>query len=229
MLRRHLSSLVQASANIRALDAEKLIPRYLYRTIKRTSKGINTEVEFGSWAVEISQRVEKSRNVSSYKGFLRSTFQEGKQMIENHLQWTYCCSDDFTSWTSSLRFALQHAIREDNEGKQNVRICILDTWKLETKPFYPATLLLKACNISNTGKLRHEFFTTEFLLIGKLEVYGCCGSVSLSDLIDGGIFEVLPQLNKPKGKGLLVITLNNIRSDRFGCFRNHHHPLALRL
>ena len=83
-------------------------------------------------------------------------------MLENHLLWKNSSGDQLISWTNSLLFALQHAIREDHQGGSKVQIRILDTSKIETCPVFAASDLLRIYNVPNKGKLTHHYYTAEY-------------------------------------------------------------------
>lgn len=83
--------------------------------------------------------------------------QQTKQMLENHFLWKSHPSDEFISWTDSLLWALQHALRKASDCRDgNVQICVLDTSKIETCSFFPASDLLRIYNIADERQLAHR-------------------------------------------------------------------------
>lgn len=140
-------------------------------------------------------------------------------MLEMHLLWRNDVHDDFVSWTSSLLFALQRAIYAVKMGDKdsNISICILDTWKMGTEMFYHAETLLGLYSVPNEGKLQHRYYTAEFLSIGTLNLSPGHGSdvVSFSEMVDFGLYDLVPHLRPACGKAQLWIPVSNIRAMYF--------------
>lgn len=132
-------------------------------------------------------------------------------MLENHFLWSGSADDQFISWTSSLLWALQHAIRKDFQGDTDVQICVLDTNKIETGSFFSASDLLRIYRVPDEGKLAHRYYNTEYLYHGGLLVHGSSSTVSLNLLREYGLFSLLPELDDPRYKPLLCRTVENLR------------------
>lgn len=133
-------------------------------------------------------------------------------MVELHLNWKtkidrgYFCSG-LISWTNTLLFALQHAIRENQEGCGDIKIYILDTWllsHLDRRNIYPAPLL-----ISTLGVQASFSYSTEFLAVGQLETKGCCYYITLE-----AILQNYPELKANPGepKAGLANAVNCVRN-----------------
>lgn len=137
--------------------------------------------------------------------------QHAKRMLENHLLWNGLADDQFISWTSSLLWALQHAIRKDFQGDTDVQICMLDTSKIETGSFFSASELLRIFRIPDEGKLAHRYYYAEYLYHGGLFVHGSSSTVSFNTLRECGLFSLLPELDDPKYKPLLCRTVEYLR------------------
>ncbi len=120
---------------------------------------------------------------------------------------------EFSSWTSSLLFALQHAVRKA-DFRQELNVCIytLDTRKLRKCQIYPATTLLRIYGIENTGKLKHEYYTSEYLAHGKLDCSASSKVVMLQDLIANGLYEQFEELNDRQEKEFLYRRVQDLRT-----------------
>lgn len=137
--------------------------------------------------------------------------QPAKRMLENHLLWSGIADDQFISWTSSLLWALQHAVRKGFQGDTDVQICVLDTSKIETCSFFAASDLLRIYRVPDEGKLAHRYYNTEYLYHGGLFVHGSSSTVSFNFLREYGLFSLLPELDDPRYKPLLCKTVENLR------------------
>ncbi|KAH0563364.1 hypothetical protein GP486_002071 [Trichoglossum hirsutum] len=138
-----------------------------------------------------------------------------KEMLESHLLWDFTCSSEFISWTSSLLFALQHAIRKAYfRNESDVCICILNTRKLEEVSIYPATVLLKAYGVRGEGKLRHEYYIAEYLAHGRIEDTDSFGVARLEDLLSRGLFALFREMDDEETKKRLYNGVAQLR-DKF--------------
>jgi hypothetical protein len=146
------------------------------------------------------------------------TTEEVREMLKMHLRWRKDYDSDFVSWTSSLLFALQRAIYAVQKGDNpaNVLICILDTWKMGAETFYHAESLLDLYSVPNEGKLRHHYYTAEFLSKGALNLSPGHSSdvVSFSNMVDSGLYNLVPHL-RPGCEPQLCIPVSNIRATYF--------------
>ena len=175
------------------------MPRYLYRTHSSRSNGRNSSRSF------TPESPIYTNNLSDLQR------QYAKDMLENHLLWRGLPSDQFISWTASLLWALQHAIRKDYQGDTDVQICVLDTSKIEKCSFFAASDLLEIYRVPDEGKLAHRYYTTEYLYHGGLFVHGSSSTVSLNLLREHGLFSLLPELDDHRFKPLLCKTVENLR------------------
>lgn len=182
------------------LDAvEGCVPRYLYRTYSSRSNGRNCSRSF------TPESPVYTNNLSDIQP------QHAKDMLENHLLWRGLASDQFISWTGSLLWALQHAIRKDFQGDTDVHICVLDTSKIETCSFFAASDLLRIYRVPDEGKLAHRYYVAEYLYHGGLFVHGSSATVSLNLLREYGLFNLLPELDDHRFKPLLCKTVDSLR------------------
>lgn len=182
------------------LDAvEGSVPRYLYRAHSSSSNGRNSSRSF------TPQSPIYTNNLSDIQR------QHAKDMLENHFLWNCRPNDQFVSWTSSLLWALQHAIRKDFRGDRDVQICVLDTSKIETCSFFAASDLIRIYRVPDEGKLAHRYYVTEYLYHGGLFVHGSSSTVSFNLLREYGLFNLLPELDDLEFKPKLCIAVENFR------------------
>ena len=175
------------------------MPQYLYRTTSSTSNGRNSSRSF---------RPESPIYTNALSDLQH---QHAKDMLEHHLLWHCRPNDQFISWTGSLLWALQHAIRKDFRGDTDVQICVLDTSKIETCSFFAASDLLRIYRVPDEDKLAHRYYEAEYLYHGGLFVHGCSRTVSLNLLREYGLFTLLPELDDLKFKPDLWKTVESLR------------------
>lgn len=96
-------------------------------------------------------------------------------------------------------------------NEDDIKLCFLDTSLIDTSDFFGASELLRAYDIANEGKLRHEYYTTEYLLHGKLDIEGSSRTVSLSELRKEGLFDLMPELDDEQRKPKLWSGVNELR------------------
>ena len=144
-------------------------------------------------------------------------------MLENHFTWTYFDGDEFISWTSSLLFALQFAVRKTRNAKNptvvsaesDVQLCMLNTSSLDTSSFFPASDLITIYGLPSTNKLRHEYHQDDYLFHGMLDVEGISSTVSLSALRGAGLFFLIPGLDDEAHKTDLRRRVCGLRQSMF--------------
>lgn len=189
----------------RKKDCAGLIPRYLFRTYSESSQGINAHPRF------LSQATVKGVHHSSLYDI---PMDEAKFMIETHILWSREPTE-FISWTSSLLWALQYAVRKRAKCKdQNVSICVLDIQRAPMQlSIYPVPNLLCVYGIPSRGR---DFYHAEYLAHSIVEVSGrSLGVISFNALISGGLFELLPELDDKSGRVFLAKRVNQLRSIYF--------------
>lgn len=135
-------------------------------------------------------------------------------MIEHHLRWSRETTE-FISWTSSLLWALQYAVRKRAKRKdQDISICVLDIQQAPVQlSIYPVPTLLCVYGIPSQGR---DYYHAEYLAHSMIEVSGRSLSViSFKGLIAGGLFEFLPELDDKIGRHLLAKRVTQLRSEYF--------------
>lgn len=193
--------------NVTVSESRKLIPPYLFRTWSTSSRGVNAATRIVPEATLAGQGHESINSIPLIKA---------KEMLSNHFQWATGIKTEFSSWTSSLLFALQHAMRKaDYKRELDVCICVLDTRKLSDVSIYPATSLLRVYEIENKGKLKHEYYLGEYLVHGSIEDSSCFEVVSLQHLKQCGLFRHFSELDEEHGKRFLYRRVLELRSTYF--------------
>ncbi|KAF2137808.1 uncharacterized protein K452DRAFT_312180 [Aplosporella prunicola CBS 121167] len=173
-------------------ESRRRVPRYLFRTCSENSRG-------GLAANSSEQILPDDTNWRNIEfGGVAGT----KRMIENHLLWRYESPSEFTSWSSSLLFAIQYALLKkdyDRKEEENIKVCVLDTSNFAI-PVYPATALYDAYRITpiDRGKwpeLVRHYYLSEYLLRGSIYMENVeFRVISLRDILRCGLFKLLPEL-----------------------------------
>ena len=144
-------------------------------------------------------------------------------MLEDHLTWWTPRDDrpftEFTSWISSLLFAVQLAVRKTRRSKkqpfkseeEDVKLCVLDTSNLGTikQNFFAAKNLINHFGID---EVTYEWYTTEYLYHAALNVRDSSSTVSLFALRIGGLFELLPWFDIEETKTKLYGRVKELRA-----------------
>lgn len=125
------------------------------------------------------------------------------EMLVEHLTWKKegRFKSIFISTTSSLLFALQHAIRkkwfEKNVfGATTIKIAVIDGRKLQSRGrTYAATELVEYAGLGSTKRFNHEWFASEYLTWGKIDSDAIVKVVVARDLLKLGLVtNLLPEL-----------------------------------
>jgi len=142
-----------------------------------------------------------------------------RTMLTKHFQWLDVQNDEFISWTSSLLYALQYAVRKTRNPKNprtvsqecDIKICL---WERDAagNPIYPASNLIEFYRLPSEGVLRPEYHITEYLSHGKIDVKGCSSTVSLEELRRAGLFDLMPELDDENTKHDLFTRVLTLRS-----------------
>ena len=166
------------------------IPHYLFRTSSPRSNGSTSQTCVMSAAVKYDPNQDD---------LMARDKEEATEMLKMHLLWKDCANDNLVSWTSSLLFAVQHAIRRQATDRpasspDSIYVTVLDTRKLPRNTFLPAIPLLQMMEIPSEGKLTHSFYHGEYLSQGKLDLCdsGATVRTTLEVLIRNGIYELYP-------------------------------------
>lgn len=194
-------------------------PRYLFRVFTPKSRGLTSP----SWAVSacalsdpssdlvLDRRVPASASTVTTDVF-RMEKRQAAGMISRHLQWRDNPADNLVSWTSSLPFALfymfhLYASHRDGSAFSDIKICIIDTTLFPDQVFIRDKDLIDAfrdydrsldgfANLRRTRDpdLGSYSYFGEHLSQGFLDIQSKCQVVSAHDLIDHGLYQLLPQL-----------------------------------
>ena len=135
-----------------------------------------------------------------------------KAQLLQHLVWTKFIDDEFISWTSSLLWALQFAVRKTKMSTEHeLRVCVLDTSKFHTSTFFSAPHLIQYFGLSESSAIIDEYHTTTYLAQGSLDVRNCSSTVSLACLRENGLFDLMPELDEEYWKRRLFLRVQNLR------------------
>ena len=165
--------------------------------------GINNDTAFASAAAGNGKGHSQLSDIPT---------QEIKHMLETHFMWQYFhpgkCGSEFISWTSSLLWALQFAVRKTVNSENpkvvsdehHIKLCVLDTSSLDTYVFLPAPGLIAKYDLLINTEARRRYHDDEYLVHGKLDVDGLADTVSLATLRAEGLFDLVPELDEEEDK-----------------------------
>ena len=132
--------------------------------------------------------------------------------LRKHLSWAIHNDDEFISWTSSLLWALQFAVRKTKfSAEHELRVCVLDTSRFITGTFLSASHLIQTFGLAAFSDCTVEYHTTTYLAHGSLNVQNCSRTVSLACLRENGLFDLLPELEDEYWKPRLFLRVRNLR------------------
>ncbi|KAF3032321.1 hypothetical protein E8E12_002369 [Didymella heteroderae] len=116
-------------------------------------------------------------------------------------------------WTSSLLFVLQYGLHRARQGNQDgyqfsqITLLILDTRSLPDGVFVKDLELIDAFahhsdpaireNLAYLRELRQSsrgYYFGEYLSQGRLDINGICSQATMQNLIDSGLFKLMPEL-----------------------------------
>jgi len=183
-------------------------PRYLYRTHSPRSSGKTTATFVASSGAE-----------NNYPDILQRDTPHARFALRRHVTtWARGPKDNLMSWTSSLLFALQHAIRREKtddpiSSAQQVKISILDTSRIHRACFMPSVEMLDAYNIPNVpGGLTRDHYHGEYLSQGRLDIpEGAMVTFTLQDLTDHGLYGFFPEFADEAAKERLCKRVTELR------------------
>ncbi|KAI1614197.1 hypothetical protein EDD36DRAFT_418043 [Exophiala viscosa] len=197
------------------------IPRYFFRVLSEISAGVNTNDWFRSEAVRqgLGAAMEDTSEADIREN-LRDHMHEKKDGFAS--QWI--------SFTKSLLVALNRAVRLKQKGHKNIRLAIVDTFKLDSESkIFSARALLKAYDIN---LFLRNLEGAEILVWGELiapatliplEEY-LRGERVENGLFEEGFRQLQPQHFKPLGEDT-----DTIRKQRSGALNaNLRAPCHIR-
>ncbi|CAG9950130.1 unnamed protein product [Clonostachys rosea f. rosea IK726] len=119
------------------------------------------------------------------------------------------------SWTSSLLYALVHvyqlhASMRDGSALEDIKLCIVDTTECPDRSFVRDIDLIRSFSLFDIGlrdlknlrlgksqsKSSGCYYFGEYLSQGALRIEGRCQIVSAMDIINGGLYKMLPELEE---------------------------------
>jgi hypothetical protein len=172
-------------------ESKRDVPLYLFRAASEQSAGFNIDTE-------VIPSV--TRAGIGHNDICDIPLEQAKTMLEGHLLWNYRISSEFSSWSSSLLWVLQHAVRKHfHKGERHVTLFLLEPRKLLKPNIYPARTLLEVYNVKSEDKLMHEYYNAEYLAHGAIESGSehprSLRAVSLEVLLSCGLFTAFPELS----------------------------------
>lgn len=144
-------------------------PPYLFRAASDDDDNSNSSRGRNS-ADEIDPLFGKSLD---YQQNL-AAIEKARNMISNHINYNYYIPSEFSSWSVSLLFVLQHAMRKMKElSERNFLIYVMDTRSLSSSRIHYAPSLLRyygleEMNYRKTQKTLPEYAQGEYLIHGRL-------------------------------------------------------------
>ena len=179
------------------------VPQYLFRAFGSGSSGHNSRRGFFPPA--------HVRGIS-HTSILDIPYQDNKHMLEQHFLWNYKSVSEYSSWSSSLLWVLQHAVRKrDHRREFNASICVFNT-RIVSHEIYPARTLLRLYRIPSQGKLRHDYYDGEYLVHGALEQKEeCFDVVTLDLLIENGLYKYFREFDDPTHVSKLYYRVVDLR------------------
>lgn len=196
------------------------VPTYLFRLQAPESFGRTTTTEVTAPA---------SMDGDAQKDIFELPPEEAARQLEIHLWWKkvhrhYC---NLMSWTSSLLFAVHYGFYRyshdyDKPTLSDIKILMLDTRQFPEGTFLRDLDAMKHFEEHSKGPkdlkkligyraLASSFVYGEYLSQGRLKVEGRCSQMSLQQLIDDGLFEIVPTLKDEKWWDTLETTLTPLR------------------
>ncbi|KAK7216784.1 hypothetical protein V2G26_004787 [Clonostachys chloroleuca] len=187
------------------------IPRYLFRVFTPIS-GSATDV---SWAQSLDSR--QGGTSSKVDLFARGDNRLVADMLNKHLRWQDSGDGDsnVVSWTSSLLYALVHvyqlhASTRDGSALEDIKLCIVDTTECPDRSFVRDIDLIRSFSLFDIGlrdlknlrlgksqsKSSGCYYFGEYLSQGALKIEGRCQIVSAMDVINAGLYKMLPELEE---------------------------------
>lgn len=185
------------------------IPRFLFR--------IHTPDSYGqtSLSAVVPQAVIHNGAKATQDIFTWDRKAAAKLLNTQLRWWPYRDPSDcnLVCWTSSLLFVLQYRLHRSRQGNQDgyqfsqITLLILDTRRLPDGVFVKDLELIDAFahhsdpairdNLAYLWELRQSsrgYYFGEYLSQGRLNINGVCSQATMQNLIDSGLFKLMPEL-----------------------------------
>lgn len=122
-----------------------------------------------------------------------------KCMLEKHLLRRASTEDNLISWTDSIVVAIDQAIcklRSDiRVVAANIRVCVVDTRRVDRGIFLPANALMDALLVPNEGNFKRQNYDSEYVSQGELDIRGKSSATTLHELLERGLYKAFPPFN----------------------------------
>jgi hypothetical protein len=140
-------------------------------------------------------------------------------MLKHHITWSNRKTDNFISWTSSIVFALQHAIRKANGGRgcpiedpSTINIIILDTSRLPRQVFLSTVALLEVFDLTTDRDINLPYCYGEYLSQGLLDLpEGSMVTTTLKRLNELSLDSLYSPFTFRIRRSHLWLAVNNVR------------------
>lgn len=183
------------------------VPRYLLRLYAPECCGESNETKVASRAA-----ISKKDPTLGQRDIFSIPPREAADLLNQHLRWDRRKDprDNLMSWTSSLLFALQlgfyrHVTQNPPPAFSDIKLCIIDTTGYPSGTFLQDVVLIRSfmhayhpCgdrDLNSLFKIRtDDYYFGEYLSQGTLNIEGRSCHVSLEQLIQYGLFNILPEL-----------------------------------
>ncbi|KAF1969656.1 hypothetical protein BU23DRAFT_512819 [Bimuria novae-zelandiae CBS 107.79] len=185
------------------------IPRFLFR--------IHTQNCYGQTSLsEVLPKACALNGVRATQDVFAWDRKDAARILNIHLRWwDYNDPSECTlvCWTSSLLFALQyglHRARRSNPDRyepSQITLLIIDTQSIPKGAFVKDLEIIDAFssysdpsvtrNLDYLQQLRlgsKGYYFGEYLSQGYLDIKGICSQATMQDLIDSGLFRLMPEL-----------------------------------
>lgn len=143
-------------------------------------------------------------------------------MVDHHLNYKYETPSSLSSWSASILFVVQHAIRKEYFlGQEAVVLYAMNTAGLDGSRIFYAPDLIKYYDLKREGYCGTKaplssYAQGEYLIHGKLtNDSGLWRAVTLHSLIEAGLWEVYPALEETKLQDSLHVRLIQYRVGTF--------------
>ncbi|KAI4907235.1 hypothetical protein J4E90_009737 [Alternaria incomplexa] len=195
------------------------IPQYLFRIFDAAILGTDGVVH------SIESSIEPEGNSRTDLLSLRND--RATTLLHAHLKKT-CFSretDNLTSWTSSLLFAIQYALYRRQCGQGNAseyKICAADTRKFPQGQFARDIWLIQKYESDGVGQAQDffnfrlkfvDYYNGEYLSQGAVSIADRSCVTSLKQLEEAGLFKLYPEFEDATGRTLWARRVLELRRD----------------
>jgi len=196
--------------------------RYLFRTFDSGSSGTSNENVIASTA-SVSRTQERGR--TDLLGIRKN---EAAELLRLHMKkglFDGYTTDNLMSWTSSLIFAIQYAIRRSEwRETDDIKICVVDTRKYPQGQFARDTWLIEYFQpidqLPSLAKTCFQFclsypdyYNGEYFSQGAVSIADRSCVTSLKLMEEAGLFKLYPEFQDADGKKQWANRVRDLRRE----------------